>query len=68
MLEISIFNIELLLVAQEVCACLVLVWWLAPRSRSREDWLLLAFLVGMFRLAVGHLAKFAQTVLTVDPH
>ena len=30
-------------------------------------WLLLAFLVCMFSLAAGHLAKFAQSVLTVHP-
>ena len=40
---------------------------LALRSRNREDWLLLAFLVGVFSLAAGHLAKFAETVLYVDP-
>ena len=57
-----------LLVALEVCAYVVLVWWFARRSRGRTDWLLLAFLVCVFGLAVGHLAKFAQTVLTVHPN
>ena len=66
-LQIPVFDYELL-VALEVCAYVVLVWWFARRSRSREDWLLLAFLIGVFGLAVGHLAKFAQTVLTVHPH
>ena len=65
-LQISVFDHELL-VALEVCAYLLLVWWFARRSRSREDWLLLAFLVGVFGLAAGHLAKFAQTVLTIHP-
>ena len=65
-LQISVFDHELL-VALEVCAYLLLVWWLARRSRSRKDWLLLAFLVGVFGLAAGHLAKFAQTVLTIHP-
>ncbi len=65
-LQISVFDHELL-VALEVCAYLLLVWWFARRSRSRQDWLLLAFLVGVFSLAAGHLAKFAQTVLTIHP-
>ncbi len=65
-LQIPVLN-DGLLVALEVCAYLLLVWWFARRSRSRKDWLLLAFLVGMFGLAAGHLAKFAQTVLTIHP-
>ena len=65
-LQISVFDHELL-VALEVCAYLLLVSWFARRSRSRQDWLLLAFLVGVFSLAAGHLAKFAQTVLTIHP-
>ena len=65
-LQIPVFDDELL-VALEVCAYLLLVWWFARRSRSRQDWLLLAFLVGVFSLAAGHLAKFAQTVLTIHP-
>ena len=66
-LQIPAFDHELL-VALEVCAYIVLVWWFARRSRGRTDRLLLAFLVGVFGLAVGHLAKFAQTVLTVHPY
>ena len=65
-LRISVFDYELV-VALEVCVYVLLVWWFARRSRSREDWLLLAFLVGVFGLAAGHLAKFAQTVLTIHP-
>ena len=67
--QIYVFQNEMLLVALAICAgfLLLLVWWLARRSRSREDWLLLAFMVGVFSLAVGHLAKFAQTVLQVHP-
>ncbi len=65
-LQIHVFDYELL-VALEVCAYLLLVWWFARRSRSRQDWLLLAFLIGVSGLAVGHLAKFAQTVLTIHP-
>ncbi len=61
-----VFDYELL-VAAEVCAYLLLVWWFARRSRSRRDWLMLAFLVGAFSLAAGHLAKFAQTVLLDHP-
>ena len=66
-LQIPAFDDELL-VALEVCVYIVLVWWFARRSRGRTDRLLLAFLVGVFGLAVGHLAKFAQTVLTVHPY
>ena len=64
-LRTGVFDDELL-IAFEVCAYVVLVWWVARRSRSREAWLLLAFLVGMFGLAAGHLAKFVQSVLTVN--
>ena len=67
MLQIPVFNHELL-VALEVCAYLLLVWWFARRSRSRQDRLLLAFLAGVFSLAAGHLAQFAQTVLMIHPH
>ena len=66
-LQIPAFDYELL-VALEVCAYVVLVWWFTRRSHNREDWLLLAFLVGVSGLAVGHLAKFGQTVLTVHPY
>ena len=66
-LQLPAFDYELL-VALEVCAYVVLVWWFARRSRGRTDRLLLAFLVCVFGLAVGHLAKFAQTVLTVHPY
>ena len=65
-LQIPVFDLELL-VALTVCAGVPLVWWLARRSRDERDWLLLVFLVGVFGLAAGHLAKFAQTVLTVHP-
>ncbi len=65
-LQIDVFDLELR-VALEVCAYMLLVWWLARRSRSRKDWLLLAFLAGVSGLAVGHLAKFGQTVFTVHP-
>ena len=66
-LQIPAFGQELLL-ALEVSAWFALVWWSARRSRSREDWLLLAFLVCVFSLAAGHLAKFVQTVFTVTPY
>ena len=78
--QIPIFDWELL-VALEVGAYLLLVWWLARRSikgrngdgggdnayGGESGWLLLAFLVGAFGLAAGHLGKFAQTVLTTHP-
>ena len=66
-LQIGVFDLELL-VALEACALFLLVWWFTRRSyNNREDWLLLAFLAGVSGLAVGHLAKFGQTVLTVHP-
>ena len=56
-----------LLVALEVCVYVVLVWWFSRRSRSREDRLLLVFLIGVFGLAAAHLAKFVQSVLVMHP-
>ena len=56
-----------LLVALEVCAYGLLVLWLSGRFASREGRLLLAFMVGMFGLAAGHLAKFGHSVLFVHP-
>ena len=66
-LRIPAFDDELWVVL-EVCIYVLLVWWFARCSRSREDWLLLAFLVGVFGLAAGHLAKFVQSILTVHPY
>ena len=65
-LSIGVFDYELL-IAFEICAYLLIVWRLALRSKERRDWLLAAFLVGMFGLAAGHIAKFAQTVLSANP-
>ena len=65
-LRTGFFDYELL-IALEVCVYAGLVWWFSRRSRGRDDWLLLAFLVGVFGLAAGHLAKFAQVVLTMHP-
>ena len=65
-LHVWIFNDELL-VALEICAYLLLVWGVTRRSRSREDWLMLTWMVGLFSLAAGHLAKFAQSVLMMHP-
>ena len=66
-LQIRAFDSVLLVGLLGVCAGFLLVWWLARRCHGREDWLLLVFLVGVFGLAAGHLAKFAQSVLTVHP-
>ena len=65
-LQIPVFGYELL-VALEVCVYAPLVWWLARRSGSRRDWLLLAFLIGVLSLGVGHIAKFVQTGLAAHP-
>ena len=64
-LQFDVFDYELL-AALAICACFLIVWWFARRSRSRDDWLMLTFLLCVFSLAAGHLTKFAQTVLTVD--
>ena len=56
-----------LLTALEVCLYALLVWWLSRRFRSGEGGLHLAFMVGVFGLAAGHLAKFAYSVLFVHP-
>ena len=56
-----------LLTALEVCVYALLAWWLVRGSRRREDALLLAFTAGVFGLAAGHLAKFAQSVLFLYP-
>lgn len=65
-LQIQAFDGELL-VAAEICVYGVLVWWFAHRSNSKADRLLLLFLVGVASLALGHAAKFAQSVVTMHP-
>ncbi len=66
-LQIDAFNDRILLMSLGFCICLPLVWWFVRHSRRREDWLLLVFLVAPCSLAVGHLAKFGQTVFTLHP-
>ncbi len=65
-LQIQAFDGELL-VAAEICIYVVLVWWSARRSNSKSDRFLLLFLVGAASLAMGHVAKLAQSVLTIHP-
>ena len=65
-LQVPVFGYELL-VAVGLCACFLLVWWSTRHSRSREEGLFLVFMVGVFSLAAGHLAKFTQTVLFIYP-
>ena len=67
LLSIEPFNDELL-AALEVSFYLAVAWWLASRSRNRENWLFLIFLIGGFSLAAGHVAKFALTVVTMHPN
>ncbi len=66
-MEIRMFSGGALAVMLASCAFLPLLWWLVRHSRRRDDWLPLVFLVGVFGVAAGHLAKFAQTVLAVHP-
>ena len=66
-MEIPVFGGGALAVMLASCAFLPLLWWLVRRARGRDDWLLLVFLVGVFGVATGHLAKFAQNVLAVHP-
>ena len=66
-MEIPVFGGGALAVMLASCAFLPLLWWLVRRARGRDDWLLLVFLVGVFGVAAGHLAKFAQTLLVVHP-
>ena len=61
-LRTGFFDDELL-IALEVCIYAAVVWWFSRRTRGRDDRLLLAFLVGLFGLAAGHLAKLAQGML-----
>ena len=66
-LRLDAFDNELL-PALEICAYLLIAWRLALRSNDRRDWLLVAFLVGVFGLAAGHIAKFLQSVLIMHPN
>ena len=50
-----------------ICACFSLVLWFTRRARERDDRLLLIFLAAASGLAVGHIAKFVQTVLMIHP-
>ena len=63
-LLLSPFGYELL-IGFEICAYLLIVWRFALRSKERRDWLTLAFMVGMFGLAAGHITKIAQSILTM---
>ena len=62
--NVDVFIGNELLIALEICVYTAVVWWFTRRSRGRDDWLLLVFLVGVFGLAAGHLAMFLQ-MLTV---
>ena len=62
MMALPVFDDELLVAAGIIVGAALLWWW-----RRREDRLLLLFLAGVASLAAGHLAKFAQSALTVHP-
>ena len=66
-MEIPVFSGGALAVVLASCAFLPLLRWLVRHARKQDDWLLLVFLVGVFGVAVGHLAKFTQSVLVVHP-
>ena len=68
MLQYEFFDDELL-VALEVLAYLLVIWYFSQRSPSWrcEERLRIIFLIGVFSLAAGHLAKFAQTVFMMHP-
>ena len=53
--------------ALEICVYAVVAWWFFHRSRSKADWLFLIFILGAASLAVGHMAKFAQSATTMHP-
>ena len=65
-LQIHAFDDELP-VTLGICVVFLLLLWLARRFWRREYWPLLAFLVGAFSVAAGHLGKFVQTVLIMHP-
>ena len=65
MMALRVFDDELLVAAGIIVGAALLWWWLR-RSRRREDRTLLLFVAGVFSLAAGHLAKFAQSALTVQ--
>ena len=68
MLQYEFFDDELL-VALEVLAYLLVIRYFSQRSPSWrcEERLRIIFLIGVFSLAAGHLAKFAQTVFMMHP-
>ena len=67
---LNAFDDELWIVF-EVGVYALLVWWLSRRSGAastvQSSPPQLAFMLGAFALAMGHLAKLAQSVLTVHP-
>lgn len=58
---------EALLVALEIGIYILLVWKFNRRLQIRDGRLTLAFLIGVFGLALGHAAKMAQSILTMNP-
>ena len=66
MMALRVFDDELP-VAAGIIVGAALLWWLLRRSRRRGDRLLLVFLTGVFSLAAGHVAWFAQSALVMHP-
>ena len=56
-----------LLIAFEVFIYFFLIWYFCLKSRKGGCWIFLSLMIGMFGLAVGHVAKFVQSVITMHP-
>jgi len=57
---------EALPVVLEIGLYVLLVWKFNRRFQIRDGCLTLAFLIGVFGLGLGHAAKMAQSILTMD--
>lgn len=60
-------GIREMVLALETGAYVLLAWLLDRRSRSSDNRLLLVFLICVFALGTGHVAKIAHLVFTIHP-